>query len=251
MLLIRQAQIDSLEASLRRRFEDQLVRHFAGLYPREVTEAGGERQLARLVRRGMSRAARRGYKGRKEVGMFVALMFILGDGFETDPQLPWVSRHLNNDGMPVALRPECAFDEAIDYLEATAGAKAGLIVRAMLRLRSYELDSAPESSGEEWIEDCCDRLEAYYPEKFAYQGIVVTRALAGLARERAAAHGLSSSRSAMLYAILMFMMGSGFDEDLLYPWAASALAVSGGEHERAEVLHRAAMSHLENSLTPG
>ena len=250
MLLIRQAQIDSLGAGLRRRFEDQLVRHFCQLYVRECAEAGGQRQIALLVRRGMSRAKRRGYTGRKEVGLFIALMFILGDGFESDPQLPWLSRLLDHGSMPMELRPECAFDDALEYLEATAGQHAGYIVRAMLRLRSYELDSAPETTGEEWIDDCCDRLEVYYPEKFDYQGMVATRTMARLARERAATYGLHSNRSAMLYAILMFMMGSGFDEDLLYPWASKALAATGEEHERANLLHRAAMHHLENSLTP-
>jgi hypothetical protein len=250
MLVIRQAQMEALGEIQRRNFETQLVRHFLGLYPRECTEAGGEAQIVRLVARGMRRAAARGYTSRKEVGLFIALMFILGDGFDADPQMPWAAKQLGDVSTPLALRPEIVFDSAIDYLGETAGEKCEYIVRAMLRLRSYDLASAPDSTGELWVDDLCDVLESYYPEKFDYQGQAANRALVALGRQNAGRHGFRSNSGAALFVILMFMLGSGFDGDLLFPWADVALRTAGGEKERVEGLFHAAMAHLENSLTP-
>jgi len=92
-------------------------------------------------------------------------------------------------------------------------------------------------------------LESYYPQKFDYQGAAANRALISLGRRNAARHGFYSNRSVTLFVILMFMLGSGFDGDFLYPWAGNALAVPTGEDERAEELYRRALAHLEYSLS--
>ena len=249
MLVIRQAQLEVLGEIQRHVFETRLVRHFLGLYPRECTEAGGEPQIGRLVARGVRRATAHGFTGRSEVGMFVALMFILGDAFDADPQMPWAARQLDDRSIPLELRPAIVFDSAIDYLGETAGEKCEYIVRAMLRLRSYDLASAPDSSGELWVDDLCGVLQGYYPEKFDYQGGAANRALVSLGRQNAERWGFRSNSGAALYVILMFMLGSGFDGDLLFPWAKAALRAEGGEKERMEGLFHAAMAHLENSLS--
>ena len=249
MLVIRQAQMEALGEVSRQIFETRLVRHFLGLYPRECAEAGGEPQIGRLVARGLQRATARGFTGRKEVGLFVALMFILGDEFDANCQMPWAAKQLDDKTIPLELRPEIVFDSAIDYLGETAGEKCEYIVRAMLRLRSYDLASAPDSTGELWVDNLLGVLEGYYPEKFDHQGQAANRALVSLGRQNAERWGFRSNSGAALYIILMFMLGSGFDGDLLFPWAKAALRAQSGEKERVEGLFHAAMAHLENSLS--
>jgi hypothetical protein len=248
MLVIRRPQLAVFEEHARLQFEAKLVRHFLKVYPRESAEAGGEPQIAKLVSRAVRRANASGYSGPRQVGHFVALRFILGDDFDTDPQLPWVSRQLLDSRIPLELRPALVFDSAIEYLRATAGANCHYLVRAMIRLRSYDLESAPDTAGELWIDDCCDLLDDYYPEKFNYQGDAANRALISLGRRQSEMLGFTSNRSAALITILMFMLGSGFAHDLLYPWAEAALLDRSAEPERIAVLHLAALSHLEKSL---
>ncbi len=65
MLAIRQAQMEVFGDSLRIRFEGQLVQHFMKLYPRETREAGGETQIAKLVRMAAKRAVDQGCERRK------------------------------------------------------------------------------------------------------------------------------------------------------------------------------------------
>jgi hypothetical protein len=250
MLVIRQAQMEALGAVTRRDFESRLARHFLRVYPRECAEAGGEGQIARFVARALNRAAARRYDGRKEIGLFAALLFILGEAFDSDPQIPWAARQLDNEKFPLATRPEIVFDSTIEYLGETAGEKCENVVRAMLRLRNYDLVSAPDFSSESWADGMCEVFERHYPEKFDYQGEAANRALLALARQSAERRGFHSNPGAGLFAILMFMLGSGFESDLLYPWAGAALAAAGEEEERTRILHRAALAHIENSLKP-
>jgi hypothetical protein len=248
MRVIRQAQLAIFKEQARIQFELKLVRHFLNVYPRESAEAGGQPQIAKLVSRGVRRANEIGYSGASQIWHFVALMFILGDDFDADPQLPWVSRQLHDARTPLDLRPALAFDAALEYLGATAGVNCEYLVRAMIRLRSYELESAPDTAGELWVDDCCDLLDHYYPEKFNYQGDAANRALISLARRHSEMLGFKSNRSAALITILMFMLGSGFAHDLLYPWAEAALLDESAEPERIKVLHLAALNHLDKSL---
>ncbi len=140
-------------------------------------------------------------------------------------------------------------DTALEYLGATAGEECEHLVRAMLRVRSYDLAKVPDSTGELWVDDFCGVLRAIYPRKFDYQGDAANRELIALGLENAGQHAFRSKRSAAIWITLMFMLGSGFDEDLLYPWAPEALAGGGQEDERADRLYRAAMTHLEGSLS--
>ena len=150
MLAIRQAQMEALGAVARRDFENRLTRHFLRVYPRECAEAGGEAQIARFVARSLNRAVARHYDGRKEIGLFVALLFILGEAFDSDPQIPWAARQLDNEKFPLATRPEIVFDSTIEYLGETAGEKCENVVRAMLRLPQRRLTCVcqPSSSVE-------------------------------------------------------------------------------------------------------
>jgi hypothetical protein len=251
MLVIRQAQMDALGESLKSRFESQLVRHFLSLYPRECKEAGGERQIAKLVSHGVRRAADLDYTNRQEAGLFVALTFILGDSFDADPQLPWAAAQLHDRAIRnPALRMARVYDSALDYLSATAGEDCGHLVRAMLRIRSYDLANVPDSSGEQWVDDFCGVLRRLYPQKFDYQGERANRGLIALGRENAERLRFHSNRSAAVFITLMFMLGSGFDRDLLYPWAQEAFTDSAQETELGDLLYRLAMAHLENSLSP-
>jgi hypothetical protein len=252
MLVIRQAQIEALGESQKSRFERQLVRHFLCLYPRECMEAGGAPQIAKLVSLGVRRAAEQGYASRKEAGLFVALTFILGANFDTDPQLPWVATQLSDRSIQnPGIRIEGVYDSALDYLGATAGEECGYVVRAMLRIRRYDWANVPDSSGESWVDDLCVMLRRFYPQKFDYQGEAANRGLIELGRQKSERRRLRSNRGAVIFTTLMFMLGSGFDEDLLYPWAEEALDGSAGEAEREDRVFRYAMRHLDYSLSRG
>jgi hypothetical protein len=200
----------------------------------------------------MAAAGARGLYSKREVSLYVTLMMILGIGFADDPQLPWVADLLDETVIAhPTVRIENLFAETLAYLDATAGPNCGLVVRAMLRIRDFDLAAVPATTGELWIADVLRILNGFYPQKFAFQGAAATRAMAELGIRRAAAYGLTEPVGVFVFLECMFMLGSGFDHDPLQPWASNALIdldIADGRL-RAERLYAGAMAHLAQSLS--
>lgn len=252
MLSIRQSQLNSLGQAHRSIFEDELVEHFATTYPRECRQAGGKQQFYKLVSAGIDRANQRGFDSQSEVSMYISLQFILGAWFDVDPQLPWVKKTLENPRMPAAeLRLRCVFGETIEYLSDIAGDKSQHIVRALIRLRDGDLETVPALDAQ-WQANMLALLRKLYPQKFDRQGIEANSLLLDDALGKCDFFlNLKTAKGKGLVAILMFMLGSGFENDHLHPWTARILSDPRftSEEERIAALHQAAKKHIGESLT--
>jgi hypothetical protein len=252
MLVIRQTQLTSLGEANRVIYEEDLANHFLLTYPRECRQAGGRQQIYKLVLAGIERARELGFTDKTEISMFIGLQFILGAGFNTDPQLPWVRKILEDRKIRSAeLRLRCVFSEAIEYLKATAGPKGQFIVRALVRVRDGDLASRAPAVDEWWKTNMLRLLRELYPQKFDYQ------------REEANSlllddclgtcdffHHIQSREGKALFAILAFMLGSSFDRDHLHGWATRILSDRSfaTEKDRVDALHSAALKHVAESL---
>ena len=70
---------------------------------------------------------------------------------------------------------------------------------------------------------------------------------------RSQAHGFTSRSSARFFLELMFLLGSEFDTDPQYPWAAEALAPTTPDDDpalRALALHQKTIEYLHAALGP-
>lgn len=252
MIPIRQDQLEMFRRRARDRFDAELARHFLATYPYECREAGGEAAVLELVRRGVDRAADHGYTAQRQAGLYIGLTFMLGADFDSDPQIPWAGRMLDDasveDPEDRILRLYAA---AVDFLRATAGDGCRHLVRALVRIKGFDLGAVPEPLGDSWEDDLLKRLRAFFPEKYDVQGEEANRELVRQAGALAGELGFEGGRAVTAVGALMFMLGSGFHRDPLYPWAARALAGGGPEPERVARLHREALAHLERSLASG
>ncbi len=239
----------SFDLESRARFEEKLVLYFAKAYPRECRQAGGPEQIRKLVAGAIDRATGFGFQAEAQVSLFVALCFILGSDFDRDPQIAWAGEMLRDAGVRnLALRMNGLYDRMLEYLEETAGERCELVVRAMIRLRDWELASAPACDAD-WERNMLELLRKLYPQKFEAQGEEANRSLLRESLGKCAVYQLRSPEGRALFSILMFMLGSGFDHDPLHPWAARVLGEDGGERDRVTALYGAARAHLEESLT--
>ena len=249
MLVIRQAQMSSLQELPRRDIENRLILHFAKFYPRECSSAG-EAEMRRLVGTGLQRAAGHGFLTLDTATLYVNLMIILGWGFDADPQLDWARAKLRDYSLPPGDRIRSLFDATLDYLGAVAGENGQKVVRAMLRIRKHDFLAPWTSSAEAFDEELLALLSRLYPTKAAIQGDEVNRALLRRAREDAARHGFTGANAIAAYTVLEFMLGAAFDTDPLYWWAGATLQASATEREEerlARLIERA-LKHTEASL---
>lgn len=251
MLVIRNEQLEVFRRLPRARFEDRLISHCFEFYPRECKSLG-RAQVRKVVQFGVERAIAEGYGTQQEVAYFLSLMFLFGSFFDRDPQLPWATGELGDQTLRErAGRIQDVYQAALDYMEQTAGDENQYLIRALVRMRSYDIHSLPPSSGADLEQDLCAVLAHLYPEKYAYQGEAVTRALIRDGARSAGRYGIDTNEGVAVYVTLLFMLGVGFDHDLLYPWAGavlndSSLAAPGVRGVR---LHEEAMGYLEKALT--
>jgi hypothetical protein len=78
---------------------DYLLGLLRRVYPEKCDDLG-ELTLRRLIGRGIERAKGYGVTGGRGVAVFVGLMFMLGGGFDTDPQFAWAAAALGDEGAP-------------------------------------------------------------------------------------------------------------------------------------------------------
>ncbi len=251
MLTIRKEQMNVFADARRQKFINNLAEHFLKFYPRECRQAGGPSQIEKLVRHGIDRAAVDSYETERQVSLFIALQFMLGGEFDHDAQLPFASAVIaDKSALPDATsRIEGVYDDALDYLGDVAGENSGYIVRAMVRVRDWDPATAPQTTGEPWLGDMVQLLSKLYPQKYALQGLQPTLETLNLARQRCEKYQITGSRGQAIYAILMFFLGSGFDRDLLHPWANEVLtSAASDETARVSQLYDAAMKHMSESF---
>lgn len=253
MLTIRRSQREALAQASMHRFEHALMGHLSAAWPRECRLAGGDVQLLRAVRRIVPAAQRHGYGTSRELTLYALGVLSLGIGFDTDPQCPWARDALGNLGIvePTA-RIEAFYAEVVAYLGDVGGPHSLRVVRALARVRQHDFTSGqdPAAEGEERVEELCDRLAAFWPEKFEFQEAAPTARLVREAVNKAARYGIAGALGESVFATLAFFLGHDFDIDPFHPWAADALQHAPAGEPRALALMHAGLARLAASLAP-
>ena len=279
MLVIRKAQMEAFEKIAVRRFEDGLLDHLRTFFPNHAATLG-DQQLGRVIRYGLQRAESRKVQTERGVYQYLALMFMLGSLFDEDPQLPWaatlepVTPPPANAAEPAESAPaaedgadqappaeeipespdahiERVYGEAMVFLDQTAGPDNGFLHQTLNLLRQPQvfdgLPTAP-SFGHRLLL----LLQALAPAKYQTLGDEPVRALVRSGYEAAKRHGFTTEPGMMSYIALAYVLGSGFDRDPVYPWAAATLSDPAlvNPAQRSAALRETALAHLAK-CSPG
>ena len=99
------------------RFDERLYQLMQQVYPAKV-EAVGRAALGRLLMSGRKAAAGHGFRTDYGQTVYIGLMFLLGGGFDTDPQYPWIGEILNDPDLPDGdARAGRLYEAAMKYLD--------------------------------------------------------------------------------------------------------------------------------------
>lgn len=223
MLKFTSDQIEAIRPSVLSRFESGLLQH-TERYFRNHWRALGAEPLRETIRLGIARAKIHRLVSQRDVYLYVGVMLYLGSGFDTDLQLPWARRLL--EGEDIAFGPsraESVYDEAREHMRRVYGLANEHLDAALQRGRNVfgsPLTIAPIRSEA----DLLAGLAWLFPKKFDAAGPGAMHALAVHGAEAIRQRNIATTRGAVLYMGLMFMLGQGFDSDPQFPWAAAALA---------------------------
>ena len=186
----------------------------------------GDPQTRRVVNLAAERAAVHGFHSTAQVSSWITLMVYFGSYFDEDPQVPWVAAILRESaGASRDDVLEHLYSKSGDVLTEIAGEGGEYYRRALVwaRAQSFETISADDGSGSgvrQWLRKAYARKYGALPEE----------GLAGLLRLAEAAtrrYGLTIRSGTLLYAQLMFLLGSFIDRDPLHPWVGLILQDDG------------------------
>jgi hypothetical protein len=251
MLIVNARQMEALTRPSRERFENALVQHLWTAWPRECRLTGSDAALLNAVRQIIQVAHANGYETSRELTLYAKLVFSLGIRFDTDPQLDWAATALFDESIENSTeRIERLYDETVDYLGEIGGEDSGRVVRALLRVRRYDFAAAPTSTGEEHVEDLCEILGTFWPEKLAFQETSPTLAMIRACIEKAGRYGITDPMGRCVFATTAYFFGHEFDVDPLQPWAMSVVNdPSFGDGEaRSRALLQAGLNRVAQSL---
>jgi hypothetical protein len=204
-----------LVARAEQTFEEELIEHcrtFDRLTCADLDEAA----LTGIVRQGMQRAFGYGFDLRGPVRLFVEMLFIFGNEFDTDPQYPWARELLATPG-PSMPRAEQLWALTNKYQDKVSAAAAN---RAIFRwLRSFRV---PDTSGG-FTDAMVAELTRLFPEKAAYVGRERMTRVIELASAESDRLGVATDEGRTLLSQLFFAIGHGALRDPLFPTLGASL----------------------------
>jgi hypothetical protein len=246
MLVIRQQQIDVFRIQPRLRFESDMSVYLKRYFPFEAANA----DLERWVQTGLDKAALNGFLTHQESALYLALMSILGAGFEDDVQIPWAKDISGPNGQSLD-RITHVYDRAVQYLDAIGGPKCSWLARAKLRVRKQDMTVLDQGVHPRALAGRIrELLVRLYPQKAAVVGEKALQQLVKSAIARAQARGATSARPALISAVHMFFLGSAYEQDPCYPWTGATLAheEGGAIEKRFDRMHRLLLAYLDRSF---
>jgi hypothetical protein len=217
-------QMAALGAQAERAFVEEMVAHLEAFSPALCRTLGHEK-LRAIVIDGMARAGRYGLTYRDPIRLFLELCFILGSGFDEDPQYPWAGETLRGEDFFNQMFKAGRLEHlARAYVTAVQGSENEHAQAALVKLEALvDREDLAFHAGTARA-DILAAMGSIFPSKLDFIGAAAAEELVRRAEARAAAlFGEDEPRAVAMLAILMFSFGVKCLEDPLYPWIAATL----------------------------
>ena len=251
MLKIRKEQYEELGKISLKRFENSMVKHIKEFFPKYY-EIMGEPTVRKAIQYGFERAGSHGFTSERDVCLYINLIFLLGSNFDTDLQLSWVSAILNSETITdTVMRIEGLYEKAMEYLDRVAGVDNEYLGRALLRVREISIEDFAQNPTANAGDTAAAQLRKIWPRKCGEMSETTLRDLTEHGSMLANRYNITSERGVVLYIALMFFLGSGFDKDPQFPWAAAVLNDESLTEQATKIdrLHKESMAFLKKWLT--
>lgn len=246
-MIIRSEQMKVFENVALRRFEDEMVEHCQAFSP-QLCAVLGEAALREAIGGMMMRAESYGFTLRGTIRLYIEMSFMLGSGFDTDPQFPVLGEHLHakDDQM---IRADRIYEAAVLYNSHVTGEGGGNVHRALRKL--YNIVRSPDEISPDLLgTKVIEEMHHIFPEKASFLGDDILTTLIHRAEAEAELWDFTAPKSKAMMAVLMFFFGHGCTVDKLYPWIQSTLSNSKiiSADARANKLEKKAITWLGRVL---
>ncbi|MEK7406564.1 MAG: hypothetical protein AAB225_15790 [Acidobacteriota bacterium] len=117
MLIIRKAQMEALERTELRKFEERVYQSLQRHWPAGVA-ARGEASVRASIRHGIERARTYGLTSEREIFTYINLMYCHADDFDRSPEYPWAAEILADPKLEPGAKVERLVQRTLDLRES-------------------------------------------------------------------------------------------------------------------------------------
>jgi hypothetical protein len=230
LLIIRKQQMEAFERSTVRAFEDRTYRHLRQWFPHHC-ELLGEEQMRHVISHGWQKANSYELTAECCVRSYIEFMCLLGGGFDCDVLLPWAARILKDRSDEQIIRGDRLYHQtwryidhiAKDYRDASGQPTTARFMSDLRQLRHGGNEMITPSGTPAFVESQAMRLELLFPAKCEFVGPAILREAIDTGVTSARDYGIVARRGLILFTAMKFVLGGGFDDDPLLPWASPTL----------------------------
>lgn len=242
MLNIRKEQMEALAQVAIRAFEDRTYAHLLEYFPNHCAILG-EARMRQAIAFGWAKSASYGLTGECCIRTYIEFMCLLGSRFDTDPLLPWAREILEDRTMEQVARGDRLYDRAWEYIkqlvpdyrDPSGTPITARFVADLRAVRHAPDDPVGPAALPELMRDLHGRILGLFPAKGRLLGDAAIDGSIGRSIATAARYAIRGQRGLTLFCVLAFVLGEGFHDDLLLPWASAALNDPRLTEERRKV----------------
>ena len=169
-----------------------------------------------MLRLGIERAGNYGFVGERSVVFFSSLMLLFGSYFDEDSQHQWAKPALELESGAEDKRSAQLYRDGVEFWENVAVENNRELLGSIARNRANDIRELDRLNFVRIIEEV-------QPAKNRLIGSTGIDAIWTSGQAIAARHGLCTAADNVLLALLVSLLGRGFDTDPMFPWAAIAL----------------------------
>ncbi len=246
-MLIKAPQIASFRQLRLERFELEMLGHIEAFFPAHH-RAIPEPALRNVIRLAHKRAGRYGLRSVRSVCVFLNSALWLGSRFDSDFQYPWAGAALTDPDIEGEREKADRLGAAsVAYMQELAGPGE----RYFLELRNRLIGSG-STLIDDWMADSGSpvsaRCAACFPQKWAMMSAEARSGLIAAGKRQSARYGMHDPAAVSVFTLLMFLLGSAFDTDPQFPWAAAILQDPDfTQEQKARALIRSGIDVLRRS----
>jgi hypothetical protein len=222
MIVLTDKQLHAFTDAHLRQFESEMAEHIREFFPDHFRVAG-EDTVRVTIRYGHDRAASHGFTTKRNVCLYLNNMILFGSGFDHDPQCPWALEILSDEKeTDLVAKSDRLSDAGIGSAEKINGADNRHALRMLLTL-TENAEAIYDKMVAASINNVPEILNEVFPNKYKAIGETAVRKLVLAGTEGAARYGIRPHEGAVIFIVAMYVLGSGFHRDPLFPWAQQLL----------------------------
>ena len=117
----------------------------------------------------------------------------------------------------------------------------------MLKIRKEQYNELGKIALKKFEDEMVEHIKEFFPKYYEIHKEPLIRKIIQYGVDRAETYGFETKRDTPLFINLMFLLGSHFDEDVQYPWAAKILSDESivDPISRADKLYDTAVEYLD------